>query len=424
MNLKRYLKLLDKKLLKALIAAGRTAKVQDLRAYLVGGFVRDMLLKIKNFDVDIVVSAQGIKFAQTLSRKFNSKITAHKRFGTAVICGKDFKIDISTFRKERYPYPGSLPVVSAGSLVDDLGRRDFSINALAVSINKNDFGHVVDYFGGIEDLEKKQLRVLHKDSFLDDPTRILRLVRFKSRFGFLIEPATKKLIQEARSAKVLEKMQKHRVRDELILIFKEPKPEDALRLLRDLYGFGFLHENLRFESSKSQAFVSIRNTLRWFQVEFPLHRPAEVWLMYFIYFLSTLDIPAIKKIISDFAFKKGELIRILSFKQDSSRIYGELNNPSLSASKVYNVLNPYSYEVILLIYSQSQSRRVKKYIKDFLAVYNFTRIKVTGHDLSKLGIRPGPDFKTILQMVLEGKLNLRLSTKRQELSLARKLIKR
>ena len=424
MNLNRYLKVLDKKLLKALMAAGRTAQRQGLRAYLVGGFVRDMFLKIKNFDIDIVVSSQGIKFAQTLSRKFNSKITAHKRFGTAVICAKDFKIDISTFRKEHYPYPGSLPVVSAGSLADDLGRRDFSINALAVSINKNDFGRVVDYFGGIIDLAKRQLRVLHKDSFLDDPTRILRLVRFKSRFGFIIEPATKKLIREARSAKALEKMQKHRVRDELILIFKEPKPEDALKLLKDLYGLGFIHESLGFENSQGQAFVSIRKTLRWFEAEFPLHRPAELWLMYFIYFLSTLDSLTIKKIISDFAFKKGELIRILSFKRQARRIYGELNNPSLSASKVYNILNPYSYEVILIIYSKASSPRVRKYIRDFLAVYNFTRIKVTGHDLSKLGLRPGPDFKTILQMVLEGKLDLRLSTKREELSLARKLIKR
>lgn len=424
MNLSKNIKRLDRKLLKALMTVSKAAQTQGLRTYLVGGFVRDMLLKIKNFDIDIVVNTQGIKFAHILGRKFNSKIIAHSRFGTAVICGKDFKIDISTFRKENYPYPGSLPVVSPGFLVDDLARRDFSINALAVSLNKNDFGRIIDYFGGSGDLKKKQLRVLHKNSFLDDPTRILRLARFKTRFGFAVEDKTKKLVVQAKNAKALEKMQKHRIRDELILILKEKKPEVTLGYLKESYGLGFLHENLRLGNSERKVFPSIRDTVHWFEAEFPLHRPAELWLIYFIYFLSGLASPAIKKIVSDYGFKKGEVIRILSFKLKSRRILRGLNKPSLSASKVYNVLNPYSYEVILLIYSISKSRRVKKYIRDFLEVYNFTKIKVTGHDLRKMGVSPGPSFKAILQMVLEGKLNLRLSTKREELSLARKLIKR
>lgn len=424
MNLSKMISSLDKELQGVIKRISRIAQKENQRAYLVGGFVRDILLHIKNFDVDIVVRDQGIKFAHILNKAFKWEITTHSRFGTAVIADKDFKIDISTSREESYPYPGSLPVVKWGSLVDDLARRDFTINAMAVSINKNDFGRVIDYFDGIKDLRLRQLKVLHEKSFLDDPTRILRLARFKSRFGFSIQGATRRLLNQAKSVKALEGVQKHRVRDELILIFKEREPEKALKDLQDLYGLQFIDKDLRFGAWHSRDFASIRKAFDWFEVNFPSRRPVELWFMYLIVLLSALEEHSIERIIADFAFKRGQLIRILSFKKYAYRALAKLDNPDLSPSEVYNILDPLSYEVILIIYSISGSQRVKRYIRDFFEFYNLATIKVSGHDLRKLGISPGPGFKEILKKVKEGKLNLKLSTKHQELSLAKKLIKK
>ena len=221
MNIKKQIYNLDGKLVKIIKRIGRLAEEKKIRAFLVGGFVRDIFLNIKNFDVDIVVERDGISFAHQLSRVLKLEITTHRRFGTAVLFCPGLKIDITTFRKETYSYPGSLPVVSGGSLMDDLARRDFTINAMAVSINRDDFGLLFDYFCGLDDLKFRRLRPMHRDSFFDDPLRILRIARFKARFGFSIEPEAMRLIKQAGKTKALEKMQKHRVRDELILIFKE-----------------------------------------------------------------------------------------------------------------------------------------------------------------------------------------------------------
>ncbi len=424
MNIKKEILNLDKSLVKLIKVIGSLADSQGIRAYLVGGFVRDIFLKIKNFDIDIVVEIDGIRFASLLNKSLKGELLAHGRFGTAVINFKDFKIDVATSRGEIYPYPGSLPVVSAGSLGEDLARRDFSINAMALSINKNDFGFVFDYSDGLEDLKRKQLRVLHDKSFLDDPLRILRLARFKTRLNFSVQAKTLMLLRQAKKQNSLEGMQKHRIRDELILIFKEPQPEKTLKYLADIYGLGFIHPGSRFNKDLEDKFISVRKTCSWFENNFPKRRKLDVWLMYFALFLSNLSLSQIRKITSQLGLTSGEAKRLLSFKSNQKKVFRELKKGRLRGSFIYTILNPLSYETILLCYATIDNKHVKNNIRDFFLRYNLVRIKLSGEDLKKMGIPPGPSFKKVFSKIRAEKLDVNLRTKQQELKFLKKLLKK
>lgn len=213
---------------------GETADKLKVPAYLVGGPVRDKLLGIANYDLDFVVEGDGIKFAEALNKKLKGGLTAYRAFGTAAIKLKEKKIDIVTARKETYKYPAAYPSVTPGAIKDDLFRRDFTINAMAMVINKRNFGALVDFYGGEEDLKKGIIRVLHDKSFMDDPTRIFRAVRFSVRFGFKIEARTKRLIKEAVSDGFLGEVNAGRVKKEVELFLKEKDPKKCLETFAKL----------------------------------------------------------------------------------------------------------------------------------------------------------------------------------------------
>ena len=167
-------------------------------AHLVGGFVRDLLLRIDNFDIDIVIEGDGIRFAKELARRFGARTRVHKEFGTAkVLFPGGFKVDVASARLEYYRAPAALPIVEHSSLKLDLYRRDFTINTLAISLNTNTFGELIDFFGAQRDIKEKSIRVLHSLSFVEDPTRVFRAVRFEQRFRFHIGKFTVNLIKNA-----------------------------------------------------------------------------------------------------------------------------------------------------------------------------------------------------------------------------------
>jgi len=214
---------------------GKLAGSNGSRAYIVGGFVRDLLLGEKNLDVDIVVEPDGIEFAKILAEELKGRLVTHKRFGTATIFTKRYKrIDIATARTECYERPGALPSVKSSSMKNDLSRRDFTINAVAASLNPGSFGALIDFYGGRRDIKKGVVRVLHDESFIDDPTRIFRAVRFEQRFDFKIEKRTLKLIRDAVNLKMLERIEKYRIRNEMLLILKEKEPIKTLSRLDEM----------------------------------------------------------------------------------------------------------------------------------------------------------------------------------------------
>jgi tRNA nucleotidyltransferase (CCA-adding enzyme) len=206
--------------------AAATAASKTLPLYLVGGIVRDLLLGQPNFDLDLVVEGDAIGLAKEIAEKVEGKLTVHKMFNTAKIVLDKWTIDIAMARTETYARPGTLPVVAPGTLKTDLFRRDFTINAMAVSLNTDNYGELMDLYGGLNDLKKKYIRILHEKSFIDDATRIWRAVRYEQRLGFQIEPGTLKLLK--RDVAQLKTVGGYRLRRELELVLKEKEPEKAL----------------------------------------------------------------------------------------------------------------------------------------------------------------------------------------------------
>ncbi|HAZ10480.1 MAG TPA: hypothetical protein DCY56_05170 [Candidatus Omnitrophica bacterium] len=213
---------------------GTIADELKIKAYIVGGSVRDKLLGMSNYDLDFVVEGDGIKFAEVLNKKLKGRLITYKAFGTATIELKGKRIDVVTARKESYKYPAAYPIVKPGAIKDDLFRRDFTINAMALAIDKKGLGKLVDFYGGQKDLTKGVIRVLHDKSFMDDPTRIFRAVRFSVRFGFKIEPHTKKLMKEAVLDGFLGEVNAGRIRKEIELFLKEKNPKKCLDVFSKL----------------------------------------------------------------------------------------------------------------------------------------------------------------------------------------------
>jgi tRNA nucleotidyltransferase (CCA-adding enzyme) len=216
-------------------SAGSVGDSYKYRVFAVGGFVRDLLLGIDNLDIDIVVEGDGMKFAQILSGKLNGSLIMHEQFGTATIQA-DCKIDIATARSEIYKTPAAYPSVKFGTIEEDLKRRDFTINAIAISLHSSGQAEIVDFFNGRKDLENGIIRVLHDDSFIDDPTRIFRAVRFEQRYNFEIDTHTQALIIDAIKAGMLDRLKKQRMEKEINFILKEQHAPSMLKRLKALTG--------------------------------------------------------------------------------------------------------------------------------------------------------------------------------------------
>src|SRR4030042_3307017 len=212
--------------------AGAEASELGLGLYIVGGVLRDLFLGRANFDFDLVVEGEAIELAQKIAKDSQAKLTVHSRFGTAKLNSPGFSLDLATARSETYSKPGALPTVKPGNLKDDLVRRDFSINAMALHLNPKRFGEFIDLYHGKGDLDNKLIRILHPNSFIDDATRILRAVRYEQRLGFKLEAETEKLLR--RDVTMLDTISGDPIRHELELILKEDKPELAIRRAEEL----------------------------------------------------------------------------------------------------------------------------------------------------------------------------------------------
>ena len=423
--MKGYLERLPEEIQGLIHIVGVVASKTGMPTYLVGGFVRDLFLGVKNLDLDIVIEGDGIDFAEELAGRINAKLIRHRRFGTAtLIFGQHQKIDIASARKEFYPAPAHLPVVSKGTLRDDLFRRDFTINAMAISINREDFAELLDYFGGRQDLKNKKIRILHELSFIDDPTRILRAVRFGQRYNFKIEPITLKKIREAIKMKMLERVEPHRIRDDLLLILKEKKPLKEIGYLDKLSGFTFIFPGLRVSSKIYRLMRSAEKEMRWFYKAYPKRRIIDKWLVYLMCVIDPLSVIQSNKFCRRLALRLGEEKRIVSYKKINKHFVRQLCRKDIKPSRIFILLEPLSYEVILLLRAKYANPVFRRHIEEFFEIYNGMRVFISGDDLHGLGIRPGPRYKEIFTTVLRAKLDGLVKTKEEEMILIRKIIRK
>lgn len=411
---------------------GNLAYKRQYAAFVVGGFVRDLVMSVKNLDIDIVVEGNAVEFSRDFADRSGGTLVVHKKFGTATVVmpwglakDKRFKVDIATARREKYKHPAALPDVEFSSLRDDLSRRDFTINAMAIALSGKNFGQLIDFFDGQRHLREGIISVLHEGSFIDDPTRIFRAVRFEQRYGFRIDETTEKLIKTAIKKDMFGRTEKQRIRDELVLMLNEEDPIRAITRMHQLDELRFIHPRLELNRQTRNLFVSIEKTCSWYKTSPLKTRPLDIWLIYLIALFENLDYKKTKGLCDKFVFRRGDKLRILSYKKQSSRIIKSLSGKKDTApSKAYKMLHGLAYEVILLILAKAKENRAKTAVIDFLLRHNTVKTAITGGDLEKIGFKPGPGFGETLKKILYAKLDGKIKTKKDELAYADRLLRR
>jgi len=399
----------------------------NLPLYLVGGSVRDLILGFPVKDFDLTVEGDAAQLAESILRRFAGRVIFHTRFGTAtwtldettfrrldvpMLGASSFPpfLDFISARSETYSQPGALPTVKRSTIDDDLRRRDFTINAMALRLDGRFWGKVHDPLGGQTDIERGLMRILHKNSFIDDPTRMLRAVRYALRYGFEIEPETLNLINdEARQS--LSRLSGERLRHEIDLMFEESNPSEMLHRLAELNILGPIHPSLEHANSQLPFLeilsleygeftipdiMTFKRTLGWI-----------LWLMP----LSEYDIDMIAKrldfpvLLARSARAAASLLRkqpsFVSWQPSQWTFYLE-ELPSIAVYAVYLM-------------------RREPALRDYLVSWRNIKPTITGNDLKDRGLEPGPKFAGILRQLRSAWLDGEVKSKEEETRLLEKL---
>lgn len=409
------------------------ASALHLPVYIVGGFVRDILLDSSSLDFDVVVEGDAIQLGKVLVEKYGGSITSHSRFGTAkwFLEDSDFSsainnsskpivvptlIDLISSRQEFYEHPSALPTVERGSIKLDLHRRDFTINTLALRLDGHHFGELHDYYGGVADIDRKYIRVLHSLSFVDDPTRMLRAVRYEQRYRFSIESRTVQLIEEARP--LIARLSSERLRHEIDLILEEPHAAEMFARLDEL---GLLKSIMEYLPWNHKLFDSVESGInqaipKEWDVKPPTAGiPFSRWLGYLIW-LSALSTDVIDKIQSRLKLPVvvyKSLIASSELLNDLPQLKG--SKPSVWVSRLDDLPLVVVYAVFLLT---SESA-----LREFATKWRHIQPTIDGHVLRKLGLAPGPEYQKILESLRSALVDGEITSREEELIYLDKLLK-
>lgn len=397
-------KQLPAELVEFMQTAGLIAASQGQGLYLVGGVVRDLLLERSNLDLDLVVEGDAINLAQQLVDTTHGKITTHPRFQTAKLQWAEWSVDLTTARSETYDRPGALPRVKPGSLASDLFRRDFTINAMAIELTPVRYGQLIDLHRGRNDLEHKLIRILHERSFIDDATRIWRALRYEQRLDFRMETDTRRLLE--RDISMLDTISGDRIRHEMELILKEAFPENTLGRAEELGVLPKLHPGLRGDGWLADKFGQARFS------SWPL---PGIYMALLAYRLTGEDS---EQLISRLRLPKS-LAQTLRDSSDLKVKLGSLADPDLAPSLIYSRLHGYSSTAITANSLATDSPVARRHIQTFLTRLRYIRPSLTGNDLKKMGIAPGPRMKEILQRLHQARLDGKVTSKKEEEELVR-----
>jgi tRNA nucleotidyltransferase (CCA-adding enzyme) len=398
---------------------------KNYQVYVVGGFVRDLLLNVENFDIDLVVEGDGISFARLLAEFFCGRVKIHEKIGTAIVVLPDgYKIDVATARTEFYEYPAALPMVENSTLKEDLYRRDFTINAMALDLTKDNFGELVDHFGARRDLERQVVRILYTLSFVEDPTRIFRAIRFEQRYDFTMEPQTLELAKKAIKDNWLQKLSYDRIREELRHIFNEQNPIKAISRMRELGLWKTIMPEIAFNDEIRRVVdnLPLANNLVAKEIDNPhgLHP----WLTYFTAMVHQLDNATVEEICQRFKLTNDDqrIIKesVLSWEAALKILDTE---EEVTLSTVSRTIGEQSEEACAFILAKAQNLRVWELVQKYLNRVKVSKLEIDGNDLKNIGCPKGPLYGQILQRVWEAKLDNMDMGKEAELRLAGKLLK-
>lgn len=420
-------KLLDERLPRRVVEllrrAGEVASRRGEDVYLVGGAVRDLMLRNHNLDIDLVVEGEGIPFARELAREQEgTRVRCHEKFGTAVVLFVDgFKIDVATARHEYYSRPGALPTVETSSIKRDLYRRDFTINTMAVSLNPQSFGQVIDFFGGSRDIKEKVIRVLHNLAFVEDPTRIMRALRFSSRFGFAIGKHTLSLMKGAIKLKVFDKVEGKRLLNELIHTLNEKNPLSGLTLMSNLGIFQAIHPALSLPPRRADLVEAVTGILSWWKYLFVKGAKVDGWVVYLLALTDSLGDEDFEGVMNRFSLPLSQIAALIKEREDMRHalaVYakGRVVKPSDHVT----VLRRFSNEALLFMMAKTSREETRKAISEYITTLRNVKPLLTGRALIAMGYEPGPIFTSILQELRNARLDGKVATEEEEIALVKR----
>jgi tRNA nucleotidyltransferase (CCA-adding enzyme) len=424
-NVVRFMKeRLSTDLIKRLQQIGEVADDIGCEAFVVGGFVRDLFLYRQDEDLDIVIEGEGIAFARKYAKLVGARIHTHEKFGTAVIIFPDgFKIDVASARMEYYKFPAALPVVEMSSIKLDLYRRDFTINTLAIQLNPDKFGTLIDFFAARKDIKEKIIRILHNLSFVEDPTRVFRAIRFEQRFEFTIGKLTAGLISNAVAMDFFRGLSGKRVFTELRLIMEEKNSVSAIMRLKDFDLLKVIHPSINLDKILIALLKSVKEVLSWHDLLF-LDESYKKWIVFFLVVINQCNAKRAQEICRRFelAPEYEKIFCVERFEADRCGSWLE-RNQAVSNSVLYRKLSGFRTELILYMMAAARKQTVKKSISHFFTNLRRTSISLKGSDLKKMKLTPGPVYRQVLSAVLDAKLDGKLKTKEDEIKFAHHYIK-
>ena len=425
-------------LLDILLQARDTANKMGYSLYVVGGFVRDLLLGMPTLDLDLVVEGDAIALAKELAKQLKGRVRGHGRFGTAkVILGGTAgtnlppSLDFVTARTEFYQHPTALPEVERSSIKQDLYRRDFTINTMAVCLDRDRYGELLDFYGGERDLHDKLIRVLHNLSFVEDPTRILRAVRLEQRLGFAIETRTAELIGDALS--LLDRVTGERLRHELELILDEQAPRMIVKRLAELGVLRYLEPGLSYDEWLAEKFQRAMQIVARGEVntkedaekgqEGHVGIPLAVEQKYLLLALLTyrLTKPHLDRFLERLKFSQ-EIAKYLQEVRELRALAWRLDRLNLKPSRIFRLLRGYSPRAILAFSIALDSPSARDNVLLYLHRLRWVRPHTKGDFFKKEGVPPGPVYRQILDKLLDARLDGKLRTASEEEAMAKELL--
>ncbi len=407
--------------------------------YIVGGFVRDLLLERPSFDFDFVVEGDALQVAQTLAQQYGGRVISHKRFSTAKWQIKNIRLsllermgikdgkptalpeslDFISARTEFYDHPTALPTVERSSIKLDLHRRDFTINTLALRLDGHHYGELYDYWGGMQDLERRQVRVLHSLSFVDDPTRLLRAVRFEQRFHFQIEKRTLQLMDEA--LELLHQLSGERIHHEFDLIFNDPDPVSIMQRLEELGLLHHIHPGLRWQAQNATFFSQVINYAQFSDWNLPdlIGNTTTRHALIYLTWLASLDGNAGQEVANRMRLPRqlqNTLAQLIKARHQMDKL------SVLSPSQLTMELEKLPLYGVFALYTLTENPALKTSISLYATKWRFIFPGVDGNTLLARGIPPGPRYASILAGIRDAWLDGRISNADEEAKLLEYLL--
>ena len=391
-------------------------------AYLVGGAVRDLLLGQPLVDIDVAVEGDGIEFAHELAERLGGRVREHRKFQTAVIVvaagdeQPESRVDVASTRTEFYDFPAALPKVEHATIRADLARRDFTINAMAVSLNARDFGTLLDFFGGLDDLNAKRIVVLHNLSFIEDPTRIFRALRYENRYDLRMDRHTLELARSCAAMDLVGDLSSARLRDELMLVFNEERVALTLRRLRDLGLEAAIHPRVALDDESERLIAALDAS----RDGLGLRAEIPAWRLRLAVLLRHLDAEEILAWARRLRFRRSDADVLRRAFLLGGRLEQRLRRP-ISEADLYELAEGEPLEASLIAMALAAGEAAEQRLGHFIASTRHVRLEIDGNDLLALGFRESADLGGVLREVLRMRLNGVLEGRDQELEAARRL---